>query len=369
MGASAAPINGDDAMREQFSKADKDDTFGYMSITVNLNKNKFQVARYAEKKDSDESTFEMMVGECRPKAHRYFIIRDPTVKNTTASSSDPESKEEDSSSSSNMYILIHYAPDLSPVKERMIYASSRPSLKAFLGPSSFSEDYHCSSTEELSMKQIVDARTLHHKIDFRSEAEIEKAEAEMDSVATTAKSAVMKSLPIEVQDSAKAAIEAYKSGKSKLVFLSLAKGSQAIEGEEKVASSLAGIKGLLSETEPKYLLFQYAKSSNQDNEEHKEQMGSKMIFGYFCPEKADRKHRFTYSTCKANVVQYCSSVGLEFYSKVELTSLSDLKEEYMDYHVFPVREKKEVFAMPKAPKQRSKAKKKGRKKINMDDLE
>merc|ERR1712083_486467 len=160
------------------------------------------------------------------------------------------------------------------------------------------------------------------------------------------------------------AIEAYQSGKSKLVFLSLAKGTQAIEGEEKVASSLAGIKGLLNETEPKYLLFQYAKSKQE--EEHKEQMGNKLIFAYFCPEKADRKYRFTYSTCKANVVAYCSSVGLEFYSKVELTSLSDLKEEYMDYHVFPVREQKEVFAMPKAPKQRSKGKKKGRKKINMD---
>merc|ERR1719229_1415993 len=153
--AAAAPISGDDALRDQFSKADKDDKFGYMSITVNLNKNQFQVARYAEQKDSDEATFEMMIGECRPKAHRYFIIRDPTVKNTAASN--PESKEDDSSSgSSNMYILIHYAPDLSPVKERMIYASSRPSLKQFLGPSSFSEDYHCSSADDLSLKSIVD---------------------------------------------------------------------------------------------------------------------------------------------------------------------------------------------------------------------
>merc|ERR1712156_336640 len=115
------------------------------------------------------------------------------------------------------------------------------------------------------------------------------------------------------------------------------------------------------------MLFQYAKSTQE--EEHKEQMGNKMIFGYYCPEKADRKHRFTYSTCKANVVDYCSSVGLEFYSKVEVTAAEDFKEDFMDYHIFPVRAKKEVLAKPKGPKQRRKAKGKARKKINMDELE
>ena len=191
----------------------------------------------------------------------------------------------------------------------------------------------------------------------------------MESVATAAKSAVMKSLPIDVQDSAKAAIEAYKSGKSGCVFLTLSKDKKGIEGEEKAAKSIGQIKGLLNESDPKYMLFLYAKSESAKGDEQKEQMGTKMIFGYYCPEKADRKLRFTYSTCKANVIEYCTSVGLEFYSKVEVTSLGDLKEEYMDYHIFPVKDKKETFAMPKGPKTRKKGKGKGRKKINMDDLE
>lgn len=190
----------------------------------------------------------------------------------------------------------------------------------------------------------------------------------MESVATAAKSSVMKSLPVEMQDSAKKAIESYKSGGTQCVFLTLTKGSQAIEGEEKAAKKVGDIRGLLNDTDPKYIMFLYTKSK-KDKEEQKEQSGTKMVFGYYCPEKADRKLRFTYSTCKANVIEYCASIGLEFYSKVEVTTVGDFKEEFMDYHIFPVREKKETFAMPKGPKQRKKAKGKARKKINLDDLE
>merc|ERR1719461_2435901 len=249
-----------------------------------------------------------------------------------------ENKENESNGSTssklNLYILIHFAPDLSPVKQRMMYASSRPSLKAFLGQSNFSEDYHCSSQEELSLKKIVDARTLHHKIDFRSDAEIEKEQAALESVATSAKSQVMKSLPIDVKDSAVSSINSYKSESCKCVFLTLTADTKGIEGEEKKVEKLSEIKDLLNDTDPKYILFWYSKSK-QDNDEEKEQLGNKRIFG--------------------------------FYSKVEC-SFNDFKEEYMDYHIFPVRDKKEQFAMPKAPKGRRKSKSKKRKKINLDDL-
>merc|ERR1712083_1279805 len=113
---------------------------------------------------------------------------------------------------------------------------------------------------------------------------------------------------------------------------------------------------------PKYILFNYEKAKLENVEEEKEQKGSKRIFGYYCPEKADRKLRFTYSTCKANVIDYCTSIGLEFYSKVEVTAINDFNTEHMDYHIFPIREKKEKFAMPKGPRGRRKSKSKKKKK-------
>merc|ERR1712087_1069357 len=293
---------------------------------------------------------------------------DPLHKNGKLIMDKDNDNSNGSKSQLNLYILIHYAPDLSPVKQRMMYASSRPSLKAFLGSSAFSEDYHCSSIDELSLKKIVDARTLHHKIDFRSDAEIEKEQAALESVATSAKSSVMKSLPIDIKESAVACIEKYKAEEIKCCFLTLTAKTQGIEGKEQSIAKISEIKALLNESDPKYILFTYSKSKKENVEEEKEQLGEKRIFGYYCPDKADRKLRFTYSTCKANVIEYCTSIGLDFYSKVEVTSINDFNAEYMDYHIFPIREKKEQFAMPKAPKSRRKSKSKKRKKINLDEL-
>ena len=180
----------------------------------------------------------------------------------------------------------------------------------------------------------------------------------------------MKSLPIDIKESAVNAVNNYKGESCKCVFLTLTKGTQGIEGEEKKVDKIEGIKGELNETDPKYILFWYEKSKKDGSteEEEKDQLGNKRIFGYYCPDKADRKLRFTYSTCKANVIEYCNSIGLEFYSKVEVSSINEFNTEYMDYHIFPVKEKKETFAMPKAPKTRRKSKTKKRKKLNLDDL-
>ena len=179
----------------------------------------------------------------------------------------------------------------------------------------------------------------------------------------------MKSLPINIEDSAKSAIDNYNNESCKCVFLTLDVTTQAISGEEKKVDKLEEIRNLLTETDPRYILFWYSKSKETGGDEEKEQLGNKRIFGYYCPEKANRKLRFTYSTCKANVMQYCHDNGIKFYSKVECTQISDFKEEYMDYHIFPMKDKKETFAMPKAPKSRRRSKTKKRKKVNLDDLQ
>ena len=249
----------------------------------------------------------------------------------------------------------------------------------------------------------MDARTLHHKIDFRSDAEIEKEQAvkfniyytntiriksttfyhfnakshgkhnynknhkkkkAIESVATSAKSQVMRSLPIDIKDSAKTAIDNYKSESCKCVFLTLTAKTQAIEGEEKKVEKISEIRDLLSDKDPKYILFWYSKSKRDkgasEEEEAKDQLGNKRIFGYYCPDKADRTLRFTYSTCKANIVQYCKQIGLEFYSNVEMTTINDITEDVLDYHIFPVKEKKEEIKKAAPPKSRKKKKGKGK---------
>ena len=83
-------------------------------------------------------------------------------------------------------------------------------------------------------------------------------------------------------------------------------------------------------------MFWYAESTVNNAE-------SKRIFGYYCPEKSDRNLRFTYSTCKANLIEYCNQEKLEFHARIELTSKAEFKNDYLDYHIFPKRQEKEVY--------------------------
>ena len=150
--SSRAPIAGTNDLRDAFSKADTDASFLYLNVKLDLDKNEFVVDQYATKADNNadddgDALFAQMSKACVEKEHSYFIIRDPTHKNAKVLD-DAKDNESNTKSQLNLYILIHFAPDLSPVKQRMMYASSRPSLKAFLGQSAFSEDYHCSSIVE-----------------------------------------------------------------------------------------------------------------------------------------------------------------------------------------------------------------------------
>ena len=160
--SSRAPIAGTNDLRDAFSKADTDASFGYLNIKLDLEKNEFVIAEYATKGDEDDNDalFAQMSKACVEKEHSYFIIRDPTHKNAKVLD---EAKDNESNTKSqlNLYILIHFAPDLSPVKQRMMYASSRPSLKAFLGQSAFSEDYHCSSIVKLAFIHRIFAQIMH----------------------------------------------------------------------------------------------------------------------------------------------------------------------------------------------------------------
>jgi len=128
--------------------------------------------------------------QCKKKNHSYFITRDPN---------DPK-----------LYILIHFAPDLAPVKQRMLYASSRGTLKGQLGNANFSNDYHISKIDECDLKVLKEQRDLHKKIDFRSDSEIEKELANQDTAPKSVRGQVMKNLPIQLTDSAIKAIESYK---------------------------------------------------------------------------------------------------------------------------------------------------------------
>jgi len=171
---------------------------------------------------------------------------------------------------------------------------------------------------------------------------MEKEQTNKEAAPKSVQAQVMKNLPVEFEESGKNAIDNYINGKMKTVFLTLNKDTQSISStDQKIDSdSIDAIReALTNELEPRYILFWYQNSNGEGDAEK--------IFAYYCPDKADRKLKFTYSTCKANLIDFCEQQELEFYAKVEISDAKEFSKEYLDYHVFPVQEEKKEFAKPK----------------------
>ena len=122
----------------------------------NTDKNEFQLLSKNPTTGDQNNDWVKMREGMQEKNHTYVITRDPL--------------------NAELFTLIHFAPDLSPVRQRMLYASSRATIKAQLGAANFAEDYHISKADECDVKRLIDQRTLHQKVEFRSYEEILKAE-------------------------------------------------------------------------------------------------------------------------------------------------------------------------------------------------
>lgn len=337
--AAAAPITVTDEVKNAFKESSENkDDFGFLNLGIDLDKNEFVVIKTEAKKNTIEDTWKAMHDYMVDKTHTLFITKDPMKD--------------------DLLLLIHFAPDQSPVKQRMLYSASRSKLKQQLGAALFGADYHISKRDECDVKILKDQRTLHERVDFRSESEIDKEETSHEASAKSVRGQVMKNLPIQIEDSGKNAINSYKTEQARTVFLSLKQQTQSIIGEEQKANTPDDIKELLADKDPKYVLFWYADSSIQNSE-------AQRVFAYYCPEGANRNLKFTYSTCKANLLEYCAEQNIQFFAKVELSDKNDWKKEFLDYHVYPRQEAKQQFAKPKA----SGKKKKGRKKLSKGKID
>ena len=154
--SSAAPIKENKSLKDAFVAAPDTDNFGFIHCGVNIKTSAFEFYSVGKAGNNDDETWKEMMTKCKAKQHTFFIVKDPENK--------------------KLFKLIHYAPDQSPVNQRMIYASSRKTLKNNLGNALFSNDLHITSPDELNLTKLLKAKQKLNDVDVRTEAEIEYEE-------------------------------------------------------------------------------------------------------------------------------------------------------------------------------------------------
>lgn len=313
----------DPAIEQEFSKMrlSMGEFKGFLQL--NLAEDAFRLELSGSGPGNTEDVWADMAATLTDNSHSFFIFRSTLER------------------SSEKFVLMHWGPDLAPVKQRMLYASSRQSLKDYLGSADFVDDYFVATPEEMTAEAFHKDRVLVPQIDVRSMEEIEKEEAELECAPTATRTAVMAAMGVTMADELTALLQQFAQEEVDCILLTLDTKSQAVSGEAGDAD-LDGWLGALNPEEPKYVVLRYRHIHNDEEK-------CKILFFYYCPDNADRRDKFTYSTCKAHVISSAESAGFAIDFRFEFVDLPDINQERLIQDMYPVREEQKMLDRPTGP--------------------
>ena len=155
--------------------------------------------------------------------------------------------------------LLAYVPNDAHVREKMVYAASRASLKEGLDITCFGEDYFITEKEECSYEVYV-ARQRGEEVEVMTLEERTKREEAVNCVATSVRAVALPAMMLEVRENARQVVEKIKEKRDGLVgVFTLDAESQALLGEEIFLDRIfPDIHNYLKMVkEPCYVLYNY----------------------------------------------------------------------------------------------------------------
>lgn len=270
----------------------------------------------------------------------------------------------------DQWLFVSWTPESSPVREKMIYASTKSTLKQEFGGGSIFADYFVNSKDDLTVESITKwiERKQHIRdghIDMNelslSEQELQQVKAHEAALcadlAATALKDKTKSIPnieMPIDDKAIGALYDFKQGKSSYVQLSIDPKSETILLEKNLPSSnfdLAkqSIASLTPKDHARYHLVSY-------NHEHNKKQSKATLFIYSIPSSGcPVKERMLYSSVKNSLLQVIkeeSKIGIVVDKRIETDDPSEMTEKFLLEELYPPEPSPstpQAFIKPKGP--------------------
>ncbi|GAA5880496.1 hypothetical protein JCM16303_005406 [Sporobolomyces ruberrimus] len=259
----------------------------------------------------------------------YFVIR--TSPPTSSSSSSPS------------LVFISYVPDHSPVRSKMLYASTRTTLIRHLGDSNFIDSIFATSKDDLSYSSYL-AHTRHSSAaapltareqemaeiraveslaarEDSSNQELERGGRSMifgqqESKLEEGTSEVRGALPWSQE--AKETVRELNGGEKEIVQLEIDLKTETIVLSEPQPTSLS-----VPTDKPCYLFYRHPAG---------------IVLIYSCPPKSPIKSRLVYSSAVLVFYKYAAKeyAGVEVLKKLETDDPSEVTREWIDSELGPL---------------------------------
>ncbi|KAL2150498.1 hypothetical protein VTH82DRAFT_7061 [Thermothelomyces myriococcoides] len=251
-------------------------------------------------------------------------------------------------------VAVTYVPDTAPVRQKMLFASTRLTLVRELGSEHFRDTFFATTADDLTPAgfQRHDAHTaLEAPLteEERSLGEVRRAEQEAGMGTATRELHLSKNVVKPVAEDALQALRDLGAGdKRSLVMLKINPESESIElvPDESTPSSIPELVQTISPDEPRFTFYRFSHVHNGSE-------SSPLLFFYTCPSNFSTKaikFRMMYPLMKRAVLSVAEEeAGLRPDKRFEVEDPSEITEQGVLDELHPKVEAKKGFSRPKRP--------------------
>jgi len=250
------------------------------------------------------------------------------------------------------WALLCYVPDKAKVKDKMIYAASRATLKLTLGSQYFAEDIFGTVPSDFT-KDGFDAHVRARKSEaplteseLMKRSQIEKGEGIIASGGSTT---YVHGISFPVEPAATDAVKKLVSGSITYVQVLIDTEAEKIKLDHTSNTTLANLPKEIHMSEPRFHFFGY-------KHEFEGKTITSFVYIYSCPDgtggtkSSPVKLRMLYSSSKAAVSEILTQAGAKAEARLEIATPEDLDDEVIISALHPQKEEKKAsFARPMRP--------------------
>jgi twinfilin-like protein len=256
--------------------------------------------------------------------------------------------DEKSTRGTYKYILFCFVPDRAGVRGKMLYASSRTSLRQELGADHFVDEVFGTVLEDFTSQGY--ASYLEHKnseAPLTEEEQMKKEERVHGVFEGGAGSSVayVHGVQFAVAQEVLNALDEFAAGNVNYVQMSIDAQKEEIILNFSENQSVADLPNFVPHDEPRYHVFRWVHT-------HEGQDFNTVIYCFSCPDgsagttASPIKLRMLYATSKSNVTQLFEQRNIEVGLKLEICKADEFSEEELTNTLHPAKVEKKVVKKP-----------------------
>jgi len=319
-------------LHESFTNANHNATHRFLKVQI-MNETKLDLVGQSDNKGPWEQDFDLVPSVLDSNDASYILYRTDKTNEV-----------------GHLWYCLCYVPDKAPVRQKMLYASSRANLKSGLGSQYFLDDIFGTSPGDFDNKGFK-AYEKHQNagVPLTESEKLKEEELEYGLFTGGAgtSNAYAHGVAFPVEDNVYAAFDKLKDDQITYIQIGIDVTNEKVNLKEELNIPIDEVTNHIPIDEPRFHFYKW-------NHSHDGEDFDSLVFVYTSPDgskgtkSAPVKLRMLYSTSKANVAGIAEAKGFQIAAKLEISSGAEFSQTDLLHSLHPPKaEEKKTFAKPK----------------------